>query len=82
VQGADLVIVGVAQVGQVQLAGCNFAPAGGVFAGGAAAGIPTAWNVSTCSGDCMEKPMVLPLPCVAGSPLMGVVMPKRPVGLL
>ena len=30
--------------------------------------------------DCMAKPMVLPLPTQAGSPLMGVVMPNVPWG--
>jgi hypothetical protein len=29
----------------------------------------------------MVKPVVLPLPWVAGAPLIGVVMPNSPVGL-
>ena len=81
VQRAELVAVGVAQVGQVELARRALAPARGSSQVVPPWATPAAWKASACSGDCILKPIVPPLACVAGCPLMGMVMPKVPVGL-
>ena len=75
-QGAELVARWVAQVSQVELATGAFAPAGWVFAGGAtvghARGVP---GIGLLSGLHREAQRAA-VAWVAGSPLMGVLMPK------
>ena len=77
---ADLVAVEIAQIGEIEFARRAFANARRIFASLAAIGdAGRVQGVGLFGRSSAAKPMVPPLACVAGSPLIGFDTENTPV---
>jgi len=77
-QRAELVARRVAQIGEVQLAKPPSRTPGGSSIEVPPAATPASCHAFACSGPSIAKPMVQPLPAVAGWPSIGAVTRNSP----